>query len=214
MDQIPTHILLQMQQEQERDQVTGNAAEIKQLEINSLLKNDVIASKEILSDGKTDTDKSDREDEDDDDITDDKREEGEESRTEEEIEEADFVSWFGSLKDEEAVRPKEEAVQVRRLLQKLLYRSALNHAVLCCTILCCSVLHCTVLYFTVLGRIYFYDCDAPTRLPPKSDNFSSIMDPSPSLLLNHNRYSRVTGSVDVGSWLYTVHFKEGGSSQV
>ena len=121
-----------MQQEQERDQITGNASEIKQIEINSLLNNDVMGSKGILNDGETTTDKSNSDDEDDEDITDDKRDgkgEEEEGRTEEEIEEADFVSWFGSLKDEEAVRPKEEAVQVRRLLYAL---------------------HCDVLYCTAL----------------------------------------------------------------
>ena len=34
-----------------------------------------------------------------------------EVKKEEEIEEAEFVRWFGSLKDEEGVQPKEEAVQ-------------------------------------------------------------------------------------------------------
>ena len=127
MDQIPTHILLQMQQEQERDQMPGNDSEIKQIENNLLLNDDVMVSKGILSDGETNTDKSNSDDEDDDDK--DGKGEGEEGRTEEEIE-ADFVSWFGSLKDEEAVRPKEEAVQVRRLLQTLPF---------------CAVLYCTVL---------------------------------------------------------------------
>ena len=126
MDQIPTHILLQMQREQEQD--AANSSGMNEIETNSLLNGDVFASKEILSNGmmKSDEDESD----DGDDNGDEGDEEGGAGKTEEEIEEADFVSWFGSLKDEEAVRPKEEAVQVRTPLL---------------TLLCCAVLHCTVL---------------------------------------------------------------------
>jgi hypothetical protein len=121
MDQIPKHILLQMQQEQ--DQELENPSGIKESKINSILNNDVTKLDGVAGDGVLKTDNDDSEDGDDNDGNSDKKDVG--GKTEEEIEEADFVSWFGSLKEEEAVSPKEEAVQV----------ITLTHTMLCFTVL-------------------------------------------------------------------------------
>lgn len=126
MDQIPTHILLQMQQEQ--DQEIENPTGIKELKINSILNNDVTKLDRVPGDGVLKSDNDDSEDGEDNGGNSDKKDVG--GKTEEEIEEADFVSWFGSLKEDEAVSPKEEAVQVRTLI----------HTMLCYTIQCCLFL--------------------------------------------------------------------------
>ena len=125
MDQIPTHILLQMQQEQ--DQELENPSGIKELKINSILNNDVTKLDGVTGDGVLKTDNDDSEDGEDNDGSRDKKDVG--GKTEEEIEEADFVSWFGSLKEEEAVSPKEEAVQVRAAPQTLLYCTVLPSSI-------------------------------------------------------------------------------------
>jgi hypothetical protein len=125
MDQIPTHILLQMQQEE--DQELENPSGIKELKINSMLNNDVTKLDGVSGDGVMKPDNDDSEDGEDNDGNCDKKDVG--GKTEEEIEEADFVSWFGSLKEEEAVSPKEEAVQV----------STPPHTVLNCTVACLSL---------------------------------------------------------------------------
>jgi hypothetical protein len=121
LDQIPTHILLQMQQEQ--DQEFENPSGTKELKINSILNNDATKLDGVSGDGVMKTDNGDSEDGDDNDGNSDEKDVG--GKTEEEIEEADFVSWFGSLKEEETVSPKEEAVQVRTLTQTLLYCTVL-----------------------------------------------------------------------------------------
>lgn len=117
-----------MQQEQDQDQELKNPSGIKELKINSILNNDVTKFDGISSDGVLKSDNDDSEDGDDNDGNSDRKDGG--GKTEEEVEEADFVSWFGSLKEDEAVSPKEEAVQVRTPPETLLH----------CTPHCCLLL--------------------------------------------------------------------------